>query len=186
LTVSLIVAMAADGLIGNESGLPWHLPRDLKRFRRLTLGKPIVMGRTTFEAIGRPLDRRLNIVLTHRADYHATGCRVAHSPAECLAIAREDLDRSGQDEAMVIGGGVVFREFLPDAETVYLTLVEGHFSGHTFFPAPLLGSPEWEATHEESWPADEANPHPHRFLVLRRKAAGRPGRVSIDRAGPDS
>lgn len=162
--VSFVVAMSRSGLIGREGGLPWRLPRDLKHFRGLTWGKPIIMGRKTHESIGRPLPGRTNIVLTRRADYEAEGCRVAGSVAEALDQARS----TGAEEAMVIGGAEVYRALLSHCETMYLTLVEGDFEGDVFFPGKPLDSPDWRIAHEESWPADEANPHDARYAVLER------------------
>jgi dihydrofolate reductase len=160
--VSLVVAMSRDGLIGRGGGLPWRLPRDLKHFRRLTWGKPIVMGRRTHESIGRPLPGRTNIVLSRREDYAAEGCLVARDREEALGLAAT----TGADEAMVIGGCEVFRDFLPLASALHATVVKGEFTGDVFFPVPVLDSPEWTVAHEESWPDDAENPHPSRYVVL--------------------
>jgi len=160
--LALIVAMSRDGLIGRERALPWRLPRDLKHFRRLTWGKPIIMGRKTHEALGRLLPGRTNIVLTRRVDYHAAGCLVAHDRAEALARA----EATGAAEAMIIGGSEVYREFLPLDPTIHLTLVEGRFERDVFFPEQVLNSSEWEVVHRETWPADASNPHDASYLVL--------------------
>src|SRR4051794_14963655 len=101
--------MTRDGLIGREGKLPWHLPRDLKHFRQLTWGKPIIMGRRTHESIGKPLPGRTNIVLTRREGYHADGCLVAHTADAAITLAAA----TGATEAMIIGGGEIYREFLP-------------------------------------------------------------------------
>lgn len=164
MKVSFVVAMSRAGVIGREGGLPWRLPRDLKHFRKLTWGKPIIMGRKTHESIGRPLPGRTNIVLTHQSDYRAEGCRVVGSVAEALHQARS----TGADEAMVIGGAGVYRAFLSRCDAIHLTLVEGDFEGDVSFPVDPLDSPDWRITHEERWPADEANPHDARYLVLQR------------------
>lgn len=165
---SLVVAMSGDGLIGREGGLPWRLPRDLKHFKTLTWGKPIVMGRKTHESLGRPLPGRTNIVLTRQADYQAEGCRLARDRDEALGLARG----TGADEAMIIGGSEVFQAFLPLATTIYLTLVEGRFAGDVFFPTPIADAPGWRTVHEESWPADVKNPHDAVYRVLERTPDG--------------
>lgn len=164
MRVSFVVAMSRSKLIGREGGLPWRLSRDLKHFRQLTWGKPIIMGRKTHESLGRPLPGRTNIVLTHQADYQAEGCLVVHSVDEALDQARS----TGTDEAMIIGGAEVYREFLTRCDAIYLTLVEGEFEGDVFFPLDPLNSPDWRIAREERWPADEANPHDARYLVLER------------------
>src|SRR5437667_2376114 len=105
MLVSLIAAMDCRGLIGDETGLPWHLPKDLRRFRALTMGKPIIMGRKTFELIGKPLPGRFNIVLTKKPEYSPPGCRVARTFQEALSVAEDYLASTGGDEVMIIGGG---------------------------------------------------------------------------------
>ena len=162
MNLALIVAMSQDGLIGREGVLPWRLPRDLKNFRRLTWGKPIIMGRKTHEAIGRPLPGRTNIVLTRHPDVLAKGCLMAGDRTQALALAQA----SGCHEAMIIGGSQVYEAFLPLRPTIHLTLVEGAFTGDVFFPAVVFDSPAWQVLHEERWPADAENPHDARYLVL--------------------
>jgi dihydrofolate reductase len=127
MKISLVVAMSKNRVIGVDNRMPWHLSADLKRFRRITMGKPIIMGRRTHESIGRPLPGRKNIVLTGAPDYRAEGCTVVHSPEEALREA-------AGEEAMVIGGSAVYREFLPKADRLYLTLIHRIFPGDTFFP----------------------------------------------------
>ncbi|MFO0891900.1 MAG: dihydrofolate reductase [Isosphaeraceae bacterium] len=169
MKLSLVVAMSRDGLIGREGALPWRLPRDLKHFRKLTWGKPIIMGRKTYESLGRPLPGRTNIVLTRQTDYLAAGCMVAHGRDDALALAAG----TGAEEAMIIGGSEVFRMFLPLATTIHLTLVEGEFRGDVFFPQPILGSPDWKVSHDEHWPSDEANLHEARYLVVEHATQSR-------------
>jgi len=165
MDVSFVVAMSLDRIIGRDGELPWRLPRDLKHFRELTWGKPIVMGRKTHESLGRPLPGRTNIILSRRPGFHAEGCLVAGSVDEALGQARA----TAADEAMVVGGGEVYRAFLPSCSRIYLTLVEGDFEGDTRFPFDVLHSPEWEVVREERWDADERNPHDARYLVLERR-----------------
>jgi len=161
--VSFLVAMDRNLVIGDEKGIPWHLPADLKRFRKLTLGKPIIMGRTTFEHIGRPLERRTNIVLSQRPDFKPEGVLVARSLEEAFGLAGD------VPEVIIIGGGEVFREAFPRANRIYLTTVGGEFPGTVYFPTGLPPAPPghvWQQTLREEHPADEKNPYPHKFSVL--------------------
>jgi dihydrofolate reductase len=172
MRISLIVAMDRKRLIGSEAGLPWRLPADLKRFRKFTVGKPIVMGRKTFDSIGRPLPDRTNIVVTRQEGFAAPGCVVARSFEEALTIAEADAKARGADEVMVIGGADLFRQALPVADRVYLTIVEGEFGGNTFFPT----EPEFHGrvVYHEIASADAKNPHAQRFVVMDRAADGVP------------
>ena len=160
--VSFIVAIDRNLLIGDAQGIPWHLPADLKRFRRLTLGKPIVMGRTTFEHIGRPLDRRVNIVMTRQADDQPDGVLIARSANDAVALAGD------VPEMMVIGGGEVFRAFLNQVSRLYLTVVHGEFSGTAFFPStvPAMAGHAWRERSREEFPADEKNAYPTTYRVF--------------------
>ena len=126
MSFSLVVAMARDGVIGDHNRLPWHLPEDLRHFKMLTMGHPILMGRKTFAAIGRPLPGRENIVLTRDMEFGADGVTVIHNPQELI-------HRSGE-EIFVIGGAEVYKIFWPQVGKIYLTLVQGDFSGDAFFP----------------------------------------------------
>ncbi|CAL1241085.1 dihydrofolate reductase [Candidatus Methylocalor cossyra] len=127
MKLSLVAAMGENRAIGLHNRMPWHLPADLRRFRRLTWGKPVIMGRRTHESIGRPLPGRKNIVVSGNPDYRAPGCRVVHSLAEALREA-------DAEEAMVIGGATLYRALLPRADRLYLTLIHRPFLGDTFFP----------------------------------------------------
>jgi dihydrofolate reductase len=162
MIISFLAAMDRNLVIGDEKGIPWHLPADLKRFRKLTLGKPIVMGRTTFEHIGRPLDKRRNIVMTRRANYRPDGVAVVGSVDEAMAAAAD------APELIVIGGGLVFQCFAPLVQRLYLTFVDGEFRGTVRFPEQIPTPPgyEWRETLRESHAADEKNPDPHRYVVL--------------------
>ena len=163
MRISLIVAMDQHGLIGDETGLPWHLPADLRRFRAITWGKPIIMGRKTYQSLGRPLPGRTNIVLSRQAEDLGPGCLVARDRGEALVLAAE----TGGSEAMIIGGGQVYETFLPLGPIIYLTLVEGHFPGDVCFPVPILNAPGWQIIHQERWPADDRNPHDAAYIILR-------------------
>jgi dihydrofolate reductase len=172
LIVSFLAAVDRNLVLGDEKGIPWHLPADLKRFRKLTLGKPIIMGRTTFEHIGRPLDKRPNIVLSRAVEFRPEDVQVARSMDEALRLAGD------VPEVVVIGGGEVFRAALPWVNRLYLTFVEGEFRGSAYFPAdiPTPSGFEWRETHRESHPADEKNSYPHQFVVMDRfEPASAPG-----------
>jgi dihydrofolate reductase len=172
LIVSFLAAMDRNLVLGDEKGIPWHLPADLKRFRRLTLGKPIVMGRTTFEHIGKPLDKRVNIILSRRADLQAVGALVARSVEEAVRLAGD------APELVVIGGGEVFGAALPLVSRMYLTFVAGEFAGTAYFPeaVPMPPGTGWVETVREAHLADDKNPFPHQYVVVERvKVPGSPG-----------
>lgn len=161
-TLSLIAAMADDRAIGIENRLPWQLPEDMKWFRRHTLGKPIVMGRKTFESFGgRPLPERTNIVITHDKSYHAEGVVVAHSIDEAITAAGD------VDEVMIIGGESFYRQMLPRADRFYLTLVHGSFEADAWFPE--FDWSDWTEVAREEHPVDEKNAWACSFIVLKRK-----------------
>ena len=160
MKISVIVAMADNGVIGNKNRLPWHLPADLKHFKATTMGKPIIMGRKTWESIGRPLPGRTNIVVTRDPDYVADGCVVVHGIDAALAAAADD------DEVMVIGGAEFYRQVLPRASTLYLTLVHDSFEGDAFFPE--LDGREWRELTREDFEPDADNPHAYSFVELER------------------
>jgi dihydrofolate reductase len=161
MTVSLIGAMARNRVIGRNNALPWHLPSDLRRFKALTLGHAVVMGRKTFEAIGRPLPGRQNIVISRQPSFSAAGVEVARSLPEALERAR------GED-VFVIGGGEIFEQAIPLADRVYLTVVDDEVEGDVWFPE--LDGEAWRVTHDEPHPADERHAHAYRFLVCERSA----------------
>jgi dihydrofolate reductase len=153
--------MDRNRLIGNRNQLPWHLPADLAHFKRATMGKPVIMGRKTFESIGRPLPGRTNIVLTGSADYRAEGVLVANSPDQALGLA------AGADEVMVIGGSMIYELMLPRADRLYLTHVESDCEGDAWFPDFDPG--QWRITASEEHAADEKNPCDYRFVTYERK-----------------
>ncbi|QKT04352.1 type 3 dihydrofolate reductase [Ectothiorhodospiraceae bacterium 2226] len=162
--ISLIAAMADQRVIGKDNAMPWHLPADMAHFRKLTLGKPVLMGRKTFESLGKPLPSRTNIVLTRDAEFHAEGCLVVHSVEEALKVA------SNAFEFMVIGGQHVYELMLPRAQRMYLTLVHARVDGDAYFPPFAPG--HWREEEREEHPADERNPYPYTFLTLERIATG--------------
>lgn len=154
MKVSIVVAMTEDFVIGVNNRLPWHLPGDLRNFRRITLGKTVIMGRKTFDSIGRPLPDRKNIVLTNNPDYTADGVTVVHKLDEGLKLAVP------RDECFVIGGSAVYKCALPVVERIYLTLIHNPFSGDACFPRIDLkndfkivqeGPVEWDETRTVSY-----------------------------------
>ncbi len=160
MKLSIIVAMAANGVIGRNNELPWHLPADLQHFKQTTMGKPILMGRKTFESIGRPLPGRTNIVITRDDSYTAQGCVVVTSIEDALKAA------AGHDEVMVIGGAELYRQVLPEAKTIYLTRIHESFEGDTRFPE--IRNTEWHQVERVDHEADEKNPYDYSFIRLDR------------------
>jgi dihydrofolate reductase len=146
--ISLVVAVAENGVIGRNGALPWRVSADLRRFRAVTIGKPVVMGRKTFQSIGRPLDARDNIVVTRNPDFLAPGAEVAGAIEDAMVIAAERARSRGVREICVIGGSQVFAETLPDASLVHLTHVQAAPEGDVFFP-PLDRSAWREVSREE-------------------------------------
>jgi Dihydrofolate reductase len=159
--ISIIVALAENRVIGIENRLPWHLPGDMKWFRRHTLGKPIVMGRKTFESLGRPLPERHNIVVTGDAAYQAPGATVVHSIAEALRAAGD------VPEVMIIGGESFYRQMLPRADRLILTLVHAEVAGDAWFPE--FDWDDWREVERGDHPADDKNPYAFSFLILERR-----------------
>ncbi len=154
--IAFVVARAANGVIGVDGKLPWHIPADLQHFKRHTLGKPVIMGRKTFESIGRPLPRRTNIVVTRSPEWRADGVVVAHDIPTALALAFEDALRTGVEEVAVIGGDAIFAQTLPQAQRIYLTEVHRDYAGDvTFDFAP---APPWHETAREDHPAESGQP----------------------------
>jgi dihydrofolate reductase len=158
--VSMIAALALNGVIGKDNRLPWRLPSDLRLFKSITMGKPIIMGRRTHESIGRPLPGRHNIVVTRNKGYRSEGCTIVHSLDEALESA------AGSEEVMIIGGAELFKQFLPSADRLYLTLIDQEFEGDTYFPE--FDRSQWaEVLSETVAPAGE-DPISYRFVILER------------------
>ncbi len=147
MKISIIVAAAANNVIGADGGLPWYLPEDLRRFKKITMGKPMIMGRATFESIGRALPGRRSIVLTRQQDFDAEGCDVVSTIDAALASA------GNADEVMIIGGGEIYRQFLPMVDRIYLTRVQTEINGDTLFPE--LDMSEWDVVAVEEYPAGD-------------------------------
>ena len=163
MIISIIVAMGSNRAIGYQNTLPWRLSEDLKRFKQLTMGHHLLMGRKTYQSIGRPLPGRTSIVITRQKDFQAEGCLIAHSLDEAIALSE---DRS-ETEAFVIGGAEIYSLALPQADRIYLTFVEANPQADAFFPE--FNEVEWEIIEEQNFPADEKNTFASRFLILDRK-----------------
>lgn len=163
MKISMIAAMAHDRVIGKDNQMLWHLPADLAHFKRVTLGKPVLMGRKTFESIGRSLPGRRNLVISRNPDYQAEGIEVVGSVEAALAL----LAGSSVEELMVIGGGHLYAEMLPSADCLYLTRIDLAVEGDTRFPA--FDDGQWQRVDCESHPADEKNPHPYSFETWQRR-----------------
>jgi dihydrofolate reductase len=165
--VALVVAMGENRAIGKDGNLPWHLSSDLRYFRKVTLGKPIIMGRRTFESFGRVLDLRLNIILTRDPKYLVEGAVVARSLSEALDVARRAAKDAGIGEIMVIGGEELFREALPLANRIYLTEVDARPEADTWFPA--FDRDSWREIWRERPEPGPKDDYDFSFVVLDRK-----------------
>lgn len=162
------VAVAKNGVIGRGGDLPWRLSDDLKRFKALTLGKPVIMGRKTWDSLPKkPLPGRLNIVLSNDGSFEPAGAVVCASFHEAVQIAREQAADDGAEEVCVIGGRALFELALPKAQRMYLTEVEAEVEGDVFFPA--FNKEEWAEVAVEAHPADENNDYPAKYRVLERR-----------------
>ena len=165
--IAFVVAVAENGVIGRDGGLPWRLPTDLRRFRKLTLGKPVIMGRKTYLSIGKPLEGRDNIVVTRKCSFHAPGVHVVPGVAEALELAHSKAAERGVGEIMVIGGAEVFREMLPLAGRIYLTLVHGRPEGDVVLDA--FDPSDWRETAREPMQQGAGDQYSADFLVLNRR-----------------
>ncbi len=164
--LSLIVAVAENGVIGKNNGLPWKISSDLKYFKETTMGKPIIMGRKTFQSIGRPLPGRVNIVITRDTTFAPEGVITAHTLEMALDVGLNMALAKGVDEVMVIGGAEIYKLCLPEADRLYLTRVHGDVSGDTLFPS--LNGEDWlEAAHKR-YKAGENDSHDYSLVVLDR------------------
>jgi dihydrofolate reductase len=161
--VSLVVAMDEKGVIGRDNALPWHLPADLRYFKTLTMGKPLIMGRNTYESIGRPLPGRQNIVLTRDSGYQAPGCDVCAGLEQALDLA------GSAEEVMIIGGGALYESAMELADRIYLTEVHAEIQGDTWFPE--IDRASWRELRRERHTADAKNAMDYSFVVLERRAA---------------
>ncbi|MBS0290431.1 MAG: type 3 dihydrofolate reductase [Proteobacteria bacterium] len=159
--ISLVVAMTENGVIGHDNRLLWHLPNDLKHFKALTLNKPIIMGRRTYESIGKPLPGRQNIILTHARYLQIPQCDIVHSVNEALDITADAA------EMMVIGGGEIYRLFLPLATYLYITYVHANIEGDTSFP--LFDPSQWQEVSRQKYHKDEKHLYDYSFVAFKRR-----------------
>lgn len=164
--VALIWAMARNRVIGRDNQLPWRLPRDMQFFVATTMGKPVIMGRRTFESMKAPLAGRTNIVVTRDLDYRREGVLIAHSLGEALDLAEAQCRADDVEEAMVIGGAGIYRLALPLAKRLYVTLIDADVEGDTYFPEVDLDA--WQEVSRETFPADAANRLPFSIVVYER------------------
>jgi dihydrofolate reductase len=167
-TVALIVARTRNGVIGRNNSMPWHLPEDLRYFKRITMGKPVIMGRNTWESLGKPLPGRDNIVVTRNTNYHAEGALVVGSVETAVQRAKQLATEKNCEEIMVIGGAQIYRAALPLVQRAYITEIDADINGDAFFPA-LEGN--WQETARESHAPCEKNTYPYSFTVLERNAS---------------
>lgn len=162
MKIAIIVATDEQGLIGSNNDLPWKIPADLKYFRAVTMGKPLIMGRNTHESIGIPLPGRENIIVTHNKEYFVEGCKVVHSVKQALEICKN------KEEVMVIGGASLYEQLLPMADRIYLTQVHAKIEhGDTWFP--LWDKKAWQQVQRQDYLADEKNDYPYSFIVYDRR-----------------
>lgn len=166
MTISIIVAVANNRVIGVDGHLPWRLPADMKRFVATTMGKPVVMGRKTFEEFNKPLKGRANIVVSGKNDFQPEGVTVVPTLAEGLKLAETIAGANEEDEVMVIGGARIYEEALPKTDRIYLTEVDGDFEGDTFFPD--LADGQWNEVSRENCESDEPGAPAYSFVVLER------------------
>lgn len=168
MDIAIYVAIAENGVIGREGGLPWRLSTDLKRFKADTMGKPIIMGRRTYEGIGRPLPGRLNIVVTRDKSWRAEGIEVAHSLDDAIALAKvRGRCMAGAGEICVVGGGEIYAQALPIADRLHVTHVLASVDGDAHFP-PIDPS-IWRVVSAEDFPAGEKDSHATRYTVYERR-----------------
>lgn len=166
MKIALIVAASQNNVIGLNNQLPWHLPEDLQYFKAVTMGKPILMGRKTYDSIGRPLPGRTNIVLTRDANWSAEGVVVVNDLDSATAASEKACAAAGVDELMIIGGEQIYRKFLPIADKLYLTKVEAVVEGDAYFPA--IDSDQWQQVAEKI--PEKVGNYSYRFVVLERMA----------------
>ncbi len=159
--LSIIVAMDENRLIGSDNRLPWHLPADLAFFKRTTMGKPIVMGRKTFESIGKALPGRRNIVITRNPEYSADGVEIVHDIDAAMALC------AASEEIMLIGGANLYAQTLPRATRLYITRIHHAFDGDTWFPE--LDENAWRVEKREDFDPDHGNPYPYSFIKFVRE-----------------
>ncbi len=166
MKLSLIVALAENNCIGIDNKLPWHLPEDLKYFRRLTTGNTVIMGRKTYESIGKPLPNRSNIVISRNADFQAEGVKVVATIEEAVKLADSIAEINGNEEAFIIGGAQIYQLTLPLAQRLYVTEVQKTVTGDAFFPS--IEAAQWQEIASEPHYYEPSDTH-YKFVVYERK-----------------
>jgi len=167
IPLSIVVAAADNNVIGADGDMPWRLSSDLKRFRKLTMGKPMIMGRKTFESIGKPLPGRISVVVTRDKEWQADGAVVVNDIERAVELARELAAGQGADEIVIVGGGEIYRQLIDRCETLYVTRVRSEPVGDTRFPA--IDSAFWSLDHEEEFPASDVDSAATTYRIYRRK-----------------
>lgn len=168
MRIAMIWAMAENRVIGRDNKLPWYLPNDLKYFKQVTSGKPVIMGRKTYDSIGRPLPNRTNIIITRDTGFTAEGCQVVHSLDDALAVAQAQGVVNGGDEVIVMGGAQIYAEALPRVDRLYVTLVHAEVAGDAVFPA--IDFAGWQQQSREDFAAEGPNPYDYSFIIYDRLA----------------
>ncbi len=166
-TITLVVAVASNGVIGSDGGMPWKLSGDLKRFKADTMGRPVVMGRKTWAAIGKALPGRDNIVITRDVGFKAEGALVTSGISSAMLLAEVMAQRRGADDIAIIGGGEIYRQMFDRADRLIVTHVDGVLEGDTVFPE--ISSETWQEMQSEAFPAGEKDSHATRRVVYQRK-----------------
>ncbi len=161
MNISIIVAISENNVIGKDNTLIWHMSSDLKRFKMLTMNHHIIMGRKTFEPIGKPLPGRISIIISKQKNYQVEGCIVVNSLEEAIEKAKNDT------EIFIIGGASIYKEAMDYANKIYLTEIHHSFEGDTFFPK--IEPEKWIVKDKEDFEADEKNPYPHSFMICEKK-----------------
>jgi len=163
VVISFIVATSENNVIGKDNKLPWCLPTDMRYFKNVTWGMPVIMGRKSFESLGKALKGRTNIVVTRNKDWHAEGTQVVQSIDQAITLAAQ----TDAKEIFIIGGAEIFKEAMPVANRIYLTRIHHHFDGDAYFPE--VSDAEWTLVQSRFCDADEKNQYPHTFQVWERK-----------------
>ncbi|AEY65246.1 dihydrofolate reductase [Clostridium sp. BNL1100] len=157
--ISMIWAMGQNNALGCKNRMPWYIPADFSYFKKITMGKTVIMGRKTFESLGKPLPGRKNIVITRETGYSPEGCTTVNS-------IQKAMDYTGEEEVFIIGGAEIYKEFLPIADRLYLTLIEKEFEADTFFPE--IDYSQWKQVSCENGIKDEKNPYKYKWLIYER------------------
>lgn len=171
MKIIAVLAVSENNVIGAENDLPWRLSNDLKWFKKNTLGKPMIMGRKTFESLPGILPNRTHIILTRDRNFQKEGVLVAHSPDEALSLAKKDMSQNDVQEVAIVGGGEIYKLFLPHIDRFYLTRVHTEIEGDTFFPQ--LDEKHWQVVFEEKHEPSEKNDFAHTFFILDRVKAAK-------------